>query len=298
LIDVLPTSRGKDPDGRVVRAHRARQTLALLNPLLGPRILLRHYSLLRHMLVRAVSARYRGSVLGFVWSFAHPMIMLAVYTFVFSIVFKARWGIERFDNNSAAFPLIMFCGMAVFNVFSESVNTSTAIVVGNPGYVKKVVFPLELLPLCNVLTSLVFGLAWFALLFLGIIMLWGDVAWTVLFLPVVLLPLMLLTAGVSLFVASLGVYLRDMQQLVGIVTQMLFFLTPIFYPLSVVPENLRWLLRINPLSTIVEQTRMIFLYGQIPDFHACLGLFIVSCIVFQLGLAWFAKTKKGFADVL
>ena len=275
-----------------------RSILALLNPLLGVRIVVRHRDLLLQMLVRNIASRYRGSALGFVWSFAHPLMMLAVYTFVFGIVFKTRWGVESFQDNSAAFPMIMFCGMAVFNVFAESVNTSTGIVVNNPGYVKKVVFPLELLPLCNVLTSFIFGLAWFVLLFLGTLVFLRHASWTMLFLPVTLLPLLLLSAGVSFLVASLGVYLRDVQQLVTIVTQVLFFMTPIFYPITLVPEGLRWILQINPLSFVVEQTRGLFLYGQPPDPWTCLGLFAVSLVVFQLGLAWFAKTKKGFADVL
>lgn len=272
--------------------------LPLLNPLLGARIVLRHRDLLRQMLARGIAARYRGSVLGFVWSFAHPLMMLAVYTFVFGVIFKARWGLEHFEDNRAAFPLIMFCGMAVFNIFAESVTSSASIVINNPGYVKKVVFPLELLPLCNVLTAFVFGLAWFVLLFLGTVLFLGQFSWTMALLPVTLLPLVLLAAGVSFFVASLGVYLRDMQQLVGIVTQVLFFMTPIFYPVSLVPEHLRWILRLNPLSFVVEQTRRLFLYGQPPEALVCLGVFAMSLVVFQLGLAWFAKTKKGFADVL
>lgn len=275
-----------------------RNIFALLNPLLGLRILVRNRDLLRQMLTRNIAARYRGSALGCIWSFAHPLMMLAVYTFVFGVVFKARWGIESLQDNRAAFPLIMFCGMAVFNVFSESVNTSTNVVVTNPGYVKKVVFPLELLPFCNVLTSLIFGLAWFALLFIGTVFFLEQISWTMLLLPVTLLPLLLLSAGVSFFVASLGVYIRDTQQLVAIVIQMLFFMTPIFYPVSLVPEKLRWVLTLNPLTTIVEQTRVLFLYGQAPDPASCFKVLVVSLVVFQLGLAWFVKTKKGFADVL
>lgn len=272
--------------------------LALCNPLLGIRIALRHRDLLAQLLRRNVAARYKGSALGVLWSFGHPLMMLAVYTFVFGVVFKSRWGIPGMEDNRAAFPLIMFCGMAVFNIFSESVNASTTIVVGNPGYVKKVVFPLELLPLCTVLSALVFGLAWFALLFLGVAVFLGELSWTMLLLPLTLLPLLLLAAGLSFLVASLGVYLRDVQQLVGIVTQVLFFMTPIFYPASVVPETLRWILRLNPLSTVVEQTRLLFLYGKVPDPAACLEMYAVALVVFQLGLAWFVKTKKGFADVL
>lgn len=272
--------------------------LFLFNPLLGPRIVRRNQDLLIQMLTRSVASRYRGSALGFIWSFAHPLVMLAVYTFVFGIVFKSRWGVDVLEGNKAAFPLIMFCGMAAFNIFSESVNTSTGVIVGNPSYVKKVVFPLELLPICTVLTSLVFGLAWFVLLLAGMLLFLHHIPPTVLLLPVTLVPLLFFSAGVSFFTASLGVYLRDMQQLVGIITQVLFFMTPIFYPITVVPEQLRWILYANPLSGIVEQTRQIVLYGQVPDLRHSFLLLLLSLAVFQLGLAWFVKTKKGFADVM
>lgn len=271
--------------------------LKLLNPLLGIRIVMQHHDLLMQILKRNIAVRYRGSALGLVWSFAHPLMMLAVYTFVFGIVFKSRWGTDFSDNN-AAFPMIMFCGMAVFNVFAESVNSSAGLIVGNQSYVKKVIFPLEILPISNVLTSLVFSLAWFALLLIGTVLLLHQISWTMLLLPLTLIPLLFISCGVSLFIASLGVYLRDIQQLIAIITQMLFFMTPIFYPVSIVPERLRWILEINPLSPIVEETRKILLYGQLPDPWICLTSYILSLIVFQLGLAWFMKTKKGFADVL
>lgn len=275
-----------------------RSLFMLLNPFLFIKIIVQYKDLLMQMLSRNISARYRGSALGFIWSFAHPLMMLAVYTFVFGVIFKSRWGIEHFQDNRAAFPLIMFCGMAVFNIFSESVNSSTYVVVSNPSYVKKVVFPLELLPICNVLTSCIFGLAWFVLLMIGAVVFLKHISWTVLFLPLTMIPLLFLSSGVSFFVASLGVYLRDTQQLVAIVTHMLFFMTPIFYPISIVPEKLRWILDMNPLSTIVEQTRKIILYGEIPDIYLCLLMLVLSIVVFQIGFAWFAKTKKGFADVL
>lgn len=270
----------------------------LLNPMIGVNMVRKHHDLLAQMLFRGIAARYRGSALGFVWSFAHPLVMLAVYTFVFGIVFKARWGVDALEGSRATFPMIMFCGMAVYNIFSESVNSSTVSIISNQSYVKKVVFPLELIPLCNVMTSFVFGLAWFALLFMGTVLFLHKISWTMLLLPVTLLPLLLFSAGISFFVASLGVYLRDVQQIVGIMTQILFFMTPIFYPISVVPERLQWILHLNPLSGIVEQTRQLFLYGQVPDLFYCVISFTVSGIVFQLGLAWFMKTKKGFADVM
>ena len=274
------------------------QILRLFNPFLGPLLILSNKGLLIQMVRRNVAARYKGSVLGLLWSFVQPLMMLAVYTFVFGIVFKARWGIEGVSENGVSFSIIMFCGMAVFNIFSESVNTSAGVVTGNPSYVKKVIFPLEILPLSTVLSTLIFGLAWFALLLAGMFAFTHQIYWTTLLLPVTLIPLLLFTSGIAFFVASLGVYLRDVQQIIGVVTQILFFMTPIFYPISVVPQRLRWILEYNPLSPVVEETRKMILFGRLPDWKVCALCFIVSFIVFQLGLAWFAKTKKGFADVL
>lgn len=272
--------------------------MQMIDPLLGVRLVIRHRDLIRQMLVRNIASRYRGSALGLVWSIAHPLLMLAVYTFVFGVVFKSRWGVDAFSDSRAAFPLIMFCGMAVYNIFAESVNNSAGLMVSNPGFVKKVIFPLEILPLCNVLTSLAFGLAWFVLLLVGTVLFLGQFSWTMLLLPVLLIPLLLISCGVSFLVASLGVYLRDIQQMVSIVTQVLFFMTPVFYPVSLVPEKLRWVLEANPLTAIVEQTRNVFLFGKLPDLLPTLTVYAVSIIVFQLGLLWFSKTKKGFADVL
>lgn len=266
--------------------------------MLGIRIVMRHKDLLFQLLIRNLTSRYKGSVLGLVWSFAQPLMLLCVYTFVFGVVFKARWDASVLTGIPAAFPLIMFCGMAVYNIFSESVNTSTTLIVNNASLVKKVIFPLEILPLANVLTSLVFSLAWFVLLFTGVALFTQQVTWSMLYLPLPLIPLLLLSAGASFFLASLGVYLRDIAQVVGIFTQVLFFMTPIFYPLSLVPEHFRWLLQINPLTYIVEEVRWIFLYGQTPHFLNLAVLTVFSMIVFQLGLIWFTKTKKGFADVL
>ena len=261
-------------------------------------IIAQNKMLIFRFLERNIASRYKGSVLGCAWSLVQPLMMLSVYTFVFGVIFKARWDVGDFHGNSAAYPLFMFCGMAVFNIFSESVNSSAFLITGNPGLVKKVVFPLEILPICNVLTSLVYGLAWFFLLFLGVWILLGQISWFVLLIPVVLLPVVLISSGVSMFVSSLGVYLRDVQQFVGIVTQILFFMTPIFYPATVVPEKYKWVLGLNPLATSVDQARDLFLLGRLPDLLSLAFIYCFSLGVFHLGFLWFLRTKKGFADVL
>ena len=264
-----------------------------------PRTVWQNRSLLRQMAVRNVQVRYRGSVLGLVWSFVQPLLMLCVYTFVFSIVFKARWGVDAASQGGkGAFAVIMFCGMAIYNLFSESTNLSCICVTGNTNLVKKVIFPLEILPLAQVLATFLIGQAWFLLLFAGAWGLLGFVGWTMLLLPVVLLPLTIFTLGISYFVAALGVFVRDTQYVMGVILQILFFATPIFYPISAVPEKFRWILLYNPLTVFIEQARNVFLYGKFPDWKYLGIAALISCVVLQMGYFFFVRTKRGFADVL
>ena len=254
-------------------------------------------SLLWQLFIRDIASRYRGSMLGLLWSFIQPLLMLCVYSFVFSIVFKARWGIDT-AGNRGAFSIIMFCGMALYTVFAESISMNCGIIVSNSNFVKKVIFPLEILPLAQTSASFFLGLVWFVLLFLGVVFVFGKLSFTMFLLPLILAELFLFTLGISYFVASLGVYIRDTPYVVGVVLQILFFMTPIFYPIAAVPERYRWPLQINPLTTMIEETRKIFLYGQLPDWKFLGISFLISLIVCQLGVAWFSKTKKGFSDVL
>lgn len=262
-----------------------------------PKTLIKNQSLLKQLVIRNIASRYRGSMLGLLWSFAQPLLMLCVYSFVFGIIFKARWGIDTAGSQSA-FPMIMFCGMAMFTVFAESINMNSGIIVANNNFVKKVIFPLEILPVAQTLSSFILGMIWFFLLFIGTIFFFGKISFTMLLLPLILFELFLFTLGISYFVASLGVYVRDTAYIIGVILQILFFMTPIFYPISMVPEKYQWPLLINPLTTMIEQARKVFLYGQLPDWQFLGISFLVSLIVCQLGVAWFTKTKKGFSDVL
>ncbi len=276
-------------------------TLGKLKPIFDltalPESIRRNRTLLKQLVKRNIASRYRGSMLGLLWSFVQPLMMLCVYTFVFSVVFKARWGVEA-GGGKGSFAIIMFCGMALFSIFSESVNGNCSIIVGNPNFVKKVIFPLEILPVSQAMASFMLGTVWFVLLFLGTIFIYGNISFTMLLLPLVLIPLFLFTLGVSYFVASCGVYIRDTAYVVGVVLQILFFMTPIFYPLDAVPERFRWPLRLNPLTVLIEEARKVFLYGTLPDWKFLGAAFAVSVIVLHLGFVWFNKTKKGFADVL
>jgi lipopolysaccharide transport system permease protein len=254
------------------------------------------YSLLKQMVGRDVVGRYRGSLLGTFWSLLTPLVMLGVYTWVFGTVFDARgWGEE---SSTAQFAMLLFAGLTVFGLFSEVVNRAPGLVVANPNYVKKVIFPLEILPLVA-LGSAVFHAAVSVAVLIGCMLLVaGHVPTTVLVLPLALAPFLLLLAGVGWFLASLGVYLRDISQFMGSVTTALMFLSPVFYPASALPAGVRAWLFLNPLSLPIEHTRDVLIWGKLPDFAALGTYTIVAILAAGAGYAWFQKTRGGFADVL
>ena len=271
--------------------------IGYLNPIKAINNIWQYRDLLKQLAKQNISGRYKGSGLGKVWSFITPLFMLTIYTFVFSVIFKARWGADVGDSR-AAFALTLFCGLAIYNIFSESIIASATTIVSNANYVKKVVFPLEVLPVNMVLTALFFGMVWFLILFAGIGLFLHKICLTAICLPLIILPLILFTLGLCWLVASLGVYLRDVAHFIGLALQALFFMTPIFYPINMVPERFQLVLRLNPLTTIIQEARKVMLYNTWPDWLMLGIIFIVSLVVFQLGYAWFMKTKRGFADVL
>ena len=275
--------------------------LGKLPPLLDlgalPLAVYKNRTLLRQLVRRNIAVRYRGAMLGLVWSFVQPLMMLCVYTFVFSVIFKARWGVDV-GGGRGAFAIVMFCGMALFNIFSESIGNSCRVVADNPNFVKKVIFPLEMLPVAQTLSTLLLGMVWFVLLFFGTALIFGRIGFTMLLLPLILLPLFMFTLGAAFFVSSFGAYLRDTAYIVQVALQILFFMTPIFYPIQAVPEQFRWPLRLNPLAILIEEARKVFVYGELPNWKFLAAAFLVSLVVMQLGYVWFEKTKKGFADVL
>lgn len=269
-----------------------------LNPFSTLKGIWKGRDLLNQLVRRNIEGRYKGTMMGLIWMVATPLVMLVVYTFVFSVVFKARWAVTGLGDSKAVFALILFCGMTVFNIFSESVNGSVGIVSGNPNYVKKVVFPLELLPVSAVLSACFFGLIWLGILFLGIVLFLHKICLTAVCLPLIFIPLVFSSCGISWFVASLGVFVRDLAHLVGIILLVLYFMTPIFYSVEMVPESIRSILLLNPLTSIVQSARQVLMYNQWPDWRMLGMVTILSMVIFQLGYFWFMKTKRGFADVL
>lgn len=256
----------------------------------------RHRGLISVLIQREVIGRYRGSMLGILWSFFNPVFMLVIYTFVFSVVFKARWNAG--SDSKTEFALVLFAGLIIFNLFSECINRAPGLVTANANYVKKVVFPLEILPWVSLGSALFHFVISLGVWVLAYAVLFGVPHATVLLMPLVLLPLVLLIMGLSWILASLSVYLRDVAQFILMVTTVLMFLTPIFYPVSALPENYRHFLLLNPLTPAVEMTRDILFWGKLPDL-AMLALYGAATLLLAcLGFAWFQKTRKGFADVL
>ena len=246
---------------------------------------------------RDVMGRYRGSALGLLWSLFHPVLMLATYTFVFSVIFKARWG-EGVGDSKVEFAIVLFTGLIVFSLFSECINRAPGLVLNNVNYVKKVVFPLEILPWVAFCSALFHFTVSLAVLLAFLLVVERTLHWTLLLLPVVMLPLILLTLGLSWLLASLGVYIRDVGQAVGVITMVLMFMSPIFYPVSAVPENVQGLIRWNPLTQAIEQAREVVIFGRQPDWWGLAMMAIVGALVAWLGLAWFQRTRGGFPDVL
>ncbi len=256
----------------------------------------RNRALILMLAKRDAVGRYRGSVLGILWSFVHPLLMLTVYTFVFSGVFRARW--NGGTGSTAEYALILFTGLLIFTLFAECLNRAPSLILSHVSYVKKVAFPLEILPWVafgSALFHMVISLSVWLIFYLFV---FGVPPVTALLLPIVLIPLVLVTMGLSWFLAALGVYLRDVTQFVGIATSAMIFLSPIFYPLSVLREDLRRLLYFNPLTLAVEHTREVLIWGHQPNWNDFSLFFVVGVVIACIGFAFFQKARNGFADVL
>jgi lipopolysaccharide transport system permease protein len=258
--------------------------------------LFQHGSLIRELTKREILGRYRGANFGLLWALISPFLMLAVYTLAFGNVLKSRW--PQMSNQNHSFALILFIGLIVHAFFAECINRSPMLVAGNPNYVKRVIFPLEVMPwpmvfsaLFHLLTSLV------AFMVLDVAF-DHHLSWTILLFPLTILPLSILSMGVSWGLAALGVYFRDISQITGVVTTALLFTSTAIVPVSAVSPNVRWLFELNPLSFIIDQARAVTLWGVMPDWSG-LGLYMLGAVVVAyLGYSAFMATRRGFADVL
>ena len=267
-----------------------------INPAEIIRSFYRNKQLIWQLTKREIIGRYRGSMLGIAWSFFNPLIMLAVYTFVFSVVFKARWDIGT--ESKTGFALALFIGLIVHGILAECMTRAPSLILNNVNYVKKVIFPLEILPWVVMGSTLFHSMISLSAWSLFFIIVNQTYYWTAIFIPLVLLPLILLTMGISWILSSIGVFLRDINQFIGVVSMILLFMAPVFYPITMLPESYQKLLYLNPLTFFIEQARVVLLMEGFPNWFGLFISFLISGMVAWLGFVWFQKTRKGFADVL
>ena len=258
----------------------------------------RNRQLIVQMTKREVIVRYQGSAFGLAWSFLNPLFMLVIYTFVFSEIFKSRWSGMGGDDSKTQFAVVLFVGMIVLSLFSEVLNRAPGLILSNVNFVKKVVFPLEILPVIAMGAALFHTFVSLGVLLITFVVFNGYLHWTAIFIAVVILPLVILTIGLAWILASLGVFVRDVGQSIGIVTTVLMFLSPVFYPVTAVPERFTPFILANPLTFIIEQAREVLIWGHQPDWFGLSIYTLLAVFIAWAGYAWFQKTRKGFADVL
>jgi len=263
----------------------------------GVRTFYKNRTLIVEMSKREIFGRYREQFGGLAWSFLNPLIMLGVYTFFFSIVFKARWGGSVRETHTD-YALILFAGLITFGFFAECIGRASHLITTNVNFVKKIVFPLEVLPGIALGTALFHACISFCTLLVAQVIITGHLPWTIIFIPVILLPFLLLTLGFLWFLSATGVYIRDVNQITGFLLPILMFVSPIFVPISVFPEFCQSFVYLNPLTFVVEELRNVMIFGVLPNWFNLAIYFIVGLTIAVLGLTWFQKTRSGFADVL
>lgn len=245
---------------------------------------------------RDIEAKFRQSWLGMAWLLLAPMLMLAIYTLVFRHIFQVRWSPPNEGN--LAFALRLYTGLVIFNFFAECINRAPHLMLEQPHLIKKVVFPLEILPWASVLSASVQlwlgGVILMALHLLGL----GALPISALTLPLVWLPLLPLCLGLSWLLASLGVFIRDIGQVVGLVMSALVFISPVFFPAEVLPRKVQEWIWLNPLAPIMTQTRQVLLQGQWPDWSGWITSLVACSVLAVIGAALFQRLREGFSDVL
>jgi len=266
-----------------------------LHPIEMLRSPLRHRELLVLLVRREVVGRYRGSVMGLMWSFFHPLLLLAVFTIFFGPIFRVRWGSA--EGSTGQIAVNIFVGLILHGFLAECINRAPNAIVANANFVKKVLFPLEVLP-CALLGAALFHLAISFLVLLVMAPLFGmALQWTALLVPFVVAPFALMVLGISWALASLGVFLRDVAQVTAVLSSVLLFAAPVFYPAEALPGSLSALLFLNPLTYPIEESRSLLFLGSAPGVRSYMAYAAISAIVAWGGFAFFQATRKAFADV-
>nr|WP_236502763.1 ABC transporter permease [Xanthomonas perforans] len=252
--------------------------------------------LTKELAKREVLGRYRGASFGLLWSLISPFLLLIVYTIAFGSIMKSRW--PEVAAGQSHFSLVLFVGLIVHGFFAECLMRSPHLIMGNPNFVKRVIFPLEILPWPMVASAL-FHVLMNTLVFAVLrLLLDGQMVWTIVLLPIVMLPLVVLGLGVSWFLASFGVYFRDVTQVTGVLSTALLFLSSAMIPPQAIPENMKLVFLLNPLTFIIDQAREVALWGNLPDWSGLSIYLLLAMVAFYGGFVWFRATRKGFADVI
>lgn len=255
-----------------------------------------HRYLLWQMVQKDLKQKYNGSVVGKIWMIIVPVIMLIIYTFVFSEIFQARWNAQ--STSKFDFALTLFCGLSVFNMVSEILSRSVSLIQSNVNYVKKVVFPLEILPLTVTITAFINSIISFLILIFAKLFLMHNISGTIYQLLLPLIPHFFLCMGLALFISAISVYFRDMNNMISVFITILMYLSPVFFPLEAVPEKFRIFCLINPLTYSIENFRRIILYGENLNWLYFAISVVCSGLIYFAGKVVFVKSKDGFADVI
>jgi len=261
----------------------------------------RHFWTERHLIAqftrREITGRYRSSLLGLAWSFITPLVLLLVYTFVFGVIFKQRWPGMAADS-LAEFGLVLFAGLIAFGLFSESITRAPALIVNAPNYVTRVIFPLECLPISVVGSAIFHAVVSLTVLLTVRLATGGSAHLTWLLIPVTLLPIAMLSLAFAWVLSSLGVFLRDLHQAIALMVQVLFFVTPIFYPLDALPRSLQPYVRLNPLTGTIDNLRAVIFVGAAPPWSSLLLPTVIAGVAMLAAYAWFMRTRRAFGDVM
>ena len=257
--------------------------------------LYRHGALIGNFVKRDLQARYKGSAIGLFWSVVHPLVMLVLYTYIFSAILRVRVGAAEGTGN---FAIYLFCGLLPWYAFAEGVNRSTGVILEHANLIKRTIFPSQVLPIYPVVSGIFNQLIGLGILLIALLITSHPLSLLILLLPAILLLQFALTVGLAWIVAGITVFVRDLGQIVGMVMTIWVFLTPIFYPPTLVPERLRFLLAANPMYALVESYRCLILKGQLPSWQSLAVLAFVALPIFLLGYWMFTRMQGAFADVI
>lgn len=273
--------------------YQSSEKIPLWRPLL--KLFGEHRDLIRSMVQRELSSRYKGSLMGIGWAIISPAVMIVIFTIIFSGIFGARFGNT---GGHLSFAVYLFCGLLPWIAFSEGVNRSTNAMIENINLIKRVVFPVEALPVNLALVGIITQLLGTIVLLVAFLALEHKFYLTILFLPLLLIIQLIATLGLSWLMASLGVFIRDMPQINQLWLMAWMYLTPIFFPENNIPPQYQWMIKFNPMAPLIRSYRRILLEGRMPDWGGLSFTLAVAVVFFVFGYWWFERTKKAFADVL